>query len=216
MTHASGKYVPPPSTRPRPTTGQPDLFKNPYLQQPSATSSHRFPVGNAPAYPPITGPRLPRPRAPSAAKRTSVQTNDTRNPSPPSRLQGSFRTSQLNEHRKALPPHLQSSTRPSHSPEPKAERFKIADSNTKSKFHEVKRPEVANFAPPKKSGVVVDFFGDGARGPKGFLESLGRAQAAERSGSPSRTSGTAGGQKRRSDSEALYERATKRREGMGG
>ena len=52
-----------------------------------------------------------------------------------------------------------------------------------SRYRSVKKPEVANFEPPKpkKTGVIVDFFGDEGKAPKGFMESSNRTLPVDKS-----------------------------------
>lgn len=173
MTHAAGRFVPPPPSRSRPH-GHSEIFKNPYTSSNNGQAADRYKSDETK----LTGPRIPRPRPrvdrhPHAAEATVSS-------SPSGLIPGSTPTSQLDAERATLPEHLRGIVPAAPPPKPSAP-FRLPD-EPRSKFKTVKRPEVPNFQLPQPtpSKVVVDFFGDSPdRAPKGLLESLNRSHTLE-------------------------------------
>lgn len=174
LTHASGKYVPPPpSKRPVASSSQ-SAYTNPYAPGPSRTSYSpaASSVNPVPADKMVTGPRLPPPRVPRPKPAPEAE-----------RIQGAYITDP--SARKALPSHIKPSK-----PE-QVERFRIDDSAPKAR--EIHRPKVDNFVPDKPKRPIIDFFG-GAASKKRPAEALGRDDKRARNGtSPSTQASSAPG-----------------------
>lgn len=168
LTHASGKYIPPPVAAPRkPTTarGEGDLFKNPYLASNGASSSST----SAPPKP-VAGPRLPAPRIPR----------------PKGVFPDAYNTKDEAARRAALPVSI--IARP---PSPPRERFRIDDTPRTSV--PIPKPKVDNFKPSKPlpffSGppvMGVKRPGEGAASPHGDK----RARLGDGSSAPSSEAGS--------------------------
>ena len=224
LTHASGKYTPPVAPKARPRTGE-QLFKNPYLDERPASPKIVQPVASGPRLPP---PRISRPpqintastssrTIPSSSARLAPVDLTTEDTAPKSRtttlhhqqsqntvkpfdapIPGSYPTSEHESRKAALPDHLKNSNTNTRT----KERNRVVDSPKTSKHVEFRRAHASNFEPPKKSGVVVDFFGDGnGAAPKGLMESLARSSGVSRqshSPLPASPSGSAAGTERSS------------------
>ncbi|GMK59584.1 hypothetical protein CspeluHIS016_0801900 [Cutaneotrichosporon spelunceum] len=146
LTHASGKYVPPPS---RPVArSSTSSYDNPYASSTtnSVPESHPRHPNYIPADKLVHGPRLP-PRVPKPLSKPG---------SPPDvdRFPGSRRTEP--EARSTLPDHIKPT------PTPKPERFRIDDYKTSKtpSTRDIRRPQVQNFNPDtaSKGKGKVDFF----------------------------------------------------------
>ncbi|KAK8861664.1 hypothetical protein IAR55_002487 [Kwoniella newhampshirensis] len=163
LTHASGRYIPPPPPTKRP--GESELFKNPYLPaSATSSSSQTSPWSSVVAN---HAPRIPPPRTTlRQTPRTSTSGNRGSSPSSPtSPIPGSFPTHKAPQKRVALPHHLSDRASLLTSEERKEEgRFRIeGDGRPKKQFKEIRKPEVTNFEAPKlpkeKIPATVDFFG---------------------------------------------------------
>lgn len=160
LTHASGKYVPPPSRPQR--TGQDQHFKNPYIKSSLLKQTSL--------------PRLPGP-APGSRIAISPQKRHIGSSPPSSPIPGAYPTAQAAQIRTALPAHLaKASSTPTQPPE---SRLRLPDRQLTLK--EIRKPTIEKFTPPKPAREVFDFFGGRAESaPKGLMASLGRSQEAER------------------------------------
>lgn len=135
LTHASGKYVPPPPSRASASSSG-SAYANPYAG--TSHSSHITHPRHPNYIPPeqmVTGPRLPPPRVPKPV--IDVPFRDARPITA--------------EARQALPVHIKPSA------PPKPERFRIDDTVPKTKTREMHKPKVDNFVPDKPK-QVVNFF----------------------------------------------------------
>ncbi|KAL1410746.1 hypothetical protein Q8F55_001688 [Vanrija albida] len=128
LTHASGKYIPPPVAAPRrPNTapGEGELYKNPYLSSNAASGS-----SSAAPPKPVLGPRLPAPRIPR-----------------PKVFPDAYKTAEEAARRAALPANI--APRPA---SPPRERFRIDDKPRTSV--PIPKPKVDNF----KASKPLPFF----------------------------------------------------------
>ncbi|WVR09753.1 hypothetical protein IAU60_006829 [Kwoniella sp. DSM 27419] len=176
LTHASGRYIPPPPGRTGKPRGETELFKNPYLRGMGADLPRAGGHSTAlPALPrPVEGPRIPARRRggipgrpnpgdmalarqpPTTAPPTSSSSRfASSNPSSPrsartSPIPGSYPTSQAAQVRASLPAHLASNTDARGRVESQVgstERFRI--NGPVSKYREIRKPQSAKFETPK-------------------------------------------------------------------
>lgn len=145
LTHASGKYVPPP---PRTRTartfgGDSDLFRNPYIPN-SATNAQLIAAANS--YSPVSGPRLPAPRVPRP---------------PPTVIAGAYPTPTAETRPRpptVAPTAITAGYGHSTQPVSSAERFRIDPARDSREARPIHRPQVGNFAAPKPVRKALDFF----------------------------------------------------------
>lgn len=139
MTHASGKFIPPPN-RPPPI---------------SSTSISLAP--NARGYPApkaIAGPRIPGPRSTSTSSRIPPSSSSSHPLT--DIIPGAYPTAEYIARRSELPAHLVNL--PSPAPQSVPQRF---STDPKRKFSTKVSADVPNFKPPERSspGARADFFG---------------------------------------------------------
>ncbi|WWC60410.1 uncharacterized protein I303_102982 [Kwoniella dejecticola CBS 10117] len=154
MTHASGKYIPPAPSKSKNEPNQ--LFKNPYLPQGFQQAAQQAVQGPGQGQ----GPRIPPPKL--HAPRRPIQRVSSPS-SPPSSIPGSYPTSQLNDIRQTLPPHLTHRASQSEETGKTAERSRLE--GNQSKYKAVRKKAGEKFVvpelekeKPKTKAPMVDFF----------------------------------------------------------
>lgn len=149
MTHASGKFIPPPAPRAS-----------------SSSTATRTPIPivtfirGQPAPVAVDGPRIPAPR--SMPRPGPIAPAPTSQGQIPDLIPGAIPIPEYNAQRASLPSHLVGIPRPAPAPEPA--RF---STDLKRKFSTVRKAEVPSFKPPEvrlTTGAKADFFGSAGSG----------------------------------------------------